>query len=241
MKRIDHIFLVIFLILLPITVLSSAERGPTKPIAPLLIEHRLIDQMIIVLENSSVRILETQTLDPRFVEDIVDFVRYYVDKTHHGKEEKILFAKLEKKNLSAEHRAMLNELLEEHKKGISTVERLKTDALRYADGERAALKDVAAIMQELATFYREHIIKEDKHVFIPVMEYFSKEEQDEMIKMWRECYRMSLPEGGSSDPGFSYACFRLSLSLLRSWQRNSSAAALALTWAKMLSRPSNVA
>ncbi|MGC9323544.1 MAG: hemerythrin domain-containing protein [Desulfomonilia bacterium] len=186
MKRIDHIFFVIFLILLPITVLSTAERGPMKPIAPLMIEHRLIDQMIIVLENASVRILETQTLDPRFIEDIVDFVRYYVDKTHHGKEEKILFAELEKKNLSAEHRAMLNELLEEHKRGISTVERLNTAALRYSAGERAALTDVAAIMQELATLYREHIIKEDKHFFIPVMEYFSKEEQDAMLEKSRE-------------------------------------------------------
>jgi hemerythrin-like domain-containing protein len=36
-------------------------------------------------------------------------------------------------------------------------------------------------MDELVDFYPKHIEKEDKHFFIPVMEYFNKAEKDPML------------------------------------------------------------
>jgi len=37
-------------------------------------------------------------------------------------------------------------------------------------------------LEKLAAFYPEHIKKEDKHFFFPVMEYFSREEMDRMLE-----------------------------------------------------------
>jgi hemerythrin-like domain-containing protein len=37
-------------------------------------------------------------------------------------------------------------------------------------------------MQTLVAFYPRHIEKEGKHFFIPVMEYFNKDEKDAMLK-----------------------------------------------------------
>jgi len=41
--------------------------------------------------------------NPLFIDIAVDFIRMYADRTHHGKEEDILFRDLEKKSLSPNH------------------------------------------------------------------------------------------------------------------------------------------
>ena len=57
------------------------------PIAPLMIEHRLIENMIGIIEN------EVDWCDPNgsinigLVDAIIDFVQNYGDRCHHGKEE----------------------------------------------------------------------------------------------------------------------------------------------------------
>lgn len=56
-----------------------------------------------------------ETDDPTLVENIVDFIRVYVDRTHHGKEEDILFRALEKKCLGDADDRMRPVLVHEHK------------------------------------------------------------------------------------------------------------------------------
>ncbi|HMF30231.1 MAG TPA: cation-binding protein, partial [Candidatus Lokiarchaeia archaeon] len=62
-----------------------------KPVAPLMIEHRLIERMIAVIKKSLPAMRESQTVAPTFIDTAVDFIRMYADRTHHGKEEDILF------------------------------------------------------------------------------------------------------------------------------------------------------
>jgi hemerythrin-like domain-containing protein len=42
--------------------------------------------------------------------------------------------------------------------------------------------EIMNLMSQLVEFYPKHIEKEDKHFFIPVMKYFSQEEQDQMLQ-----------------------------------------------------------
>jgi hemerythrin-like domain-containing protein len=58
---------------------------------PLMIEHRLIERMLKVVEGVVADIEATQKVDPVFIDTAVDFIRFYADRTHHGKEEDILF------------------------------------------------------------------------------------------------------------------------------------------------------
>lgn len=58
---------------------------------PLMIEHRLIERMISIIKDVLRQIESTQKVDPVFVDTAVDFIRNYADRTHHGKEEGILF------------------------------------------------------------------------------------------------------------------------------------------------------
>ena len=87
------------------------------PIAPLMIEHRLIERMIKIVKSQISEIKRSKSVDPVFVDKVVDFIRTYADQTHHGKEEDILFRELKKKSLSENHEKTMLELIEEHKQG----------------------------------------------------------------------------------------------------------------------------
>ncbi len=86
-----------------------------KPRGMLMIEHRLIEKMLQIVEREAVWGEETRKVDPLFINTAVDFIRTYADRTHHGKEEEILFKELASKPLTPEDRSELDELVDEHR------------------------------------------------------------------------------------------------------------------------------
>ena len=152
------------------------------PIGPLMIEHRLIERMIDVMKEELLLIEKEKKVDPEFVERAVDFIRTYADRCHHGKEEDILFRDLGGKKLTDEHRRTMEELVEEHKWGRRVTARLVEANTRYVQGNREALSAIIDCIKTLVDFYPRHIEKEDKHFFIPCMEYFSEPEKESMLK-----------------------------------------------------------
>jgi hemerythrin-like domain-containing protein len=152
------------------------------PIGPLMIEQRLIERMIDVIKKERDQIKFLQEINPFFITALVDFIRVYADRFHHGKEEYILFKELLKKSVSIEHKKILDELIEEHTFGRITTGRMDDANDRYIKGDRTALSEVVDSMSCLVDFYPKHIEKEDKHFFLPIMRYFSQEEKDGMLK-----------------------------------------------------------
>lgn len=164
-----------------------------KPIGPLMREHRLIEKMLGFFEGQTRKITEQNRVDPLFVDAAVDFIRTYADRTHHGKEEDILFRELIKKQLSREHARIMEELVEEHQYARKKVGMLVDAKERYLKGENTS-QEVATLLGELAHFYPVHIEKEDKHFFYPCMEYFTPEEQDRMLAEFYEFDRNMIHE-----------------------------------------------
>jgi hemerythrin-like domain-containing protein len=152
------------------------------PIGPLMIEHRLIERMIDVMREELTIFEKEEKLAPEFVETVVDFIRTYADRCHHGKEEDILFRELVTKKLTDEHRRIMEELMEEHRWGRKTTARLVEANKRYMQGEREAMSTVTDCMKSLVQFYPKHIEKEDKHFFIPCMDYFTEIEQQAILR-----------------------------------------------------------
>jgi hemerythrin-like domain-containing protein len=152
------------------------------PIGPLMIEHRLIERIVPVLKEEIRRIKEKNEVDPVLIEVTVDFFRTYADRTHHGKEEDILFRDLKKKQLSPEHQKIMDELVAEHVYARKTVGNLLKAKDSFIQGNKNSLNDVLDRLNDLIELYPAHIEKEDKRFFIPVMKYFSKQEQDDMLQ-----------------------------------------------------------
>jgi hemerythrin-like domain-containing protein len=128
------------------------------------------------------RIAKTQKVDSNFIVAAVDFFRTYADRYHHGKEEGILFQSLSRKELSTTDQKMMFDLSMEHAYARKTVRNLERAKEAYLAGVANALNDIAQYLSALVELYPKHIEKEDNHFFIPVMAYFTGEEQDDMLK-----------------------------------------------------------
>jgi len=159
-----------------------------------MIEHRLIERMIAVVRKAVRQIESGDRVDPIFIDTVVDFIRTYADRTHHGKEEDILFRELDRKSISGDDLRIMQELVDEHVFGRETTKKLVEANRRYRHGEANALKEIAADLRTLVDFYPRHIAKEDKAFFVSTRRYFSEKEEQELLEAFREFDRNMIHE-----------------------------------------------
>lgn len=157
-----------------------------QPRGPLMIEHRLIESMIARIEIELQRIAQTDKADPLFIDTAVDFIRTYADRTHHGKEEEIMFRDLRKKQMADDDRSLMEQLVQEHTLGRKVTAELVKANERYRQGDEKALAVIVEKLTTLIDFYPRHIEKEDKVFFPATMAYLSSEEQQQMLnEFWQ--------------------------------------------------------
>ena len=161
---------------------------------PLMIEHRLIERMITLIKQKLNRIETTSQVDPLFIDTVVDFIRIYADRTHHGKEEDILFRELSNKQMFGQDMQIMDELVDEHVLGRKTAKELVEANAQYRMGEKSALAVIVSKLKKLVDFYPKHIEKEDKIFFPAYMKYLSDEEDQLMLKEFYEFDREMIHE-----------------------------------------------
>jgi hemerythrin-like domain-containing protein len=152
-----------------------------KPRGLLMIEHRLIEKVLALADGKAAAMTE-ESQDPVFVDTVVDFIKTYADRTHHGKEEDILFAALERKSLGEVDARIMNELVEEHKQARGKVAQIVALNERAKRGERGTAGGIREIISWLASFYPVHIVKEDKTFFPDTERCFDGKELEEMLE-----------------------------------------------------------
>jgi hemerythrin-like domain-containing protein/rubredoxin len=157
-------------------------------------EHRLIERMVGLLDRELKRTREMNDLDSVLIDTAIDFFKTYADRTHHGKEEDILFRELRVKQLKPLDKQVMDELVQEHIYARKTVQALLDAKNRYNKGDKHALVEVQAHLDELIQLYPAHIEKEDRRFFYPAMEYFTPQEQDVMLQEFYEFDRNMIHE-----------------------------------------------
>lgn len=165
-----------------------------KPIGPLMWEHRIIEKMIEIMKTEITTITEKNNVNIVLIDQAVDFFRTYADRTHHGKEEDILFRDLANKALSPDHRKIMDELMDDHTKARKMVGELLEARERYLSDPRDRAEGVATCLDALVNFYPGHIEKEDKHFFFPCLDYLSPQEQEKMLQDFYEFDRNMIHE-----------------------------------------------
>jgi hemerythrin-like domain-containing protein len=164
-----------------LTGVDRTEQTPMQARGALMKEHRLIERMLSVVRVVLAKVDSTQQVDPELVAVAVDFIRTYADRTHHGKEEDILFRELSTRELSAEDRRAMDELIADHAFGRKTTAALARANERYRDGDRAALTTIVRELRTLCEFYPPHIEREDKVFFPATRAYFTDAEDQAML------------------------------------------------------------
>ncbi len=164
------------------------------PIAPLMIEHRLIERVISLMQKEFDAAKKKQSISSDFIGFAADFMKEYADKCHHGKEEDILFCELAKKELLPEHKKIMDELIKEHAISRENVKKMSLAQKSYVNGNKSLLNEILNPMAVLLELYPKHIKKEDQHFFLPCMRYFSSTEKDEMLNKFFEFDRNLIHE-----------------------------------------------
>ena len=164
-----------------------------KPRGPLMIEHRLIEKVLSVAKQKAMSMTEMD-YKPIFIETIVDFIKTYADRTHHGKEEDILFVELSKKKLDADNLRIMNELTEEHKQARAMVREIVELNEKYKNGDRSVVPAINNKVIWLAGFYPVHIRKEDAVFFPDTEKYFNQAELDSLLNRFYEFDRNMIHE-----------------------------------------------
>jgi hemerythrin-like domain-containing protein len=159
---------------------------PMQPRGPLMIEHRLILRMIALIDEETRKIEKTGVVNQSFIDTAVDFIQTYADRTHHGKEEDILFRELSKKKLSDVDRRSMKELIKDHIFGRTTTSELVKSLQAYRKGNEAAREDITSNLRKFVEFYPKHIEREDQVFFPAAMTYFSEAEQQSMLTEYWE-------------------------------------------------------
>lgn len=158
-----------------------------QPIGPLMHEHRRIERMVELVRKEGDRVQEGQKPDAHFLLEAADFFSFYADRTHHGKEEDILFQALKERDIPDELDRIRKKLEDEHEQARKLVGELRDAARDFLKESRDEASDrIADLTEKLATLYPEHIRTEDEDFFFPCMELLSEKEQKEMLDQFYE-------------------------------------------------------
>ena len=97
-----------------------------------------------------------------------------------------MFKVLSAKNLTGRERKIMQELVEEHVHARGLVKELVSANELYARGDANALAAIVGTLKELIGFYPRHIKKEDADFFPSTETHLSPQEQEAMLRDFRE-------------------------------------------------------
>ena len=134
--------------------------GRTHPVDVLSQEHQTILSVLGAMDVELQQLCSGAAIRTPFWQSALDFLEHYADRCHHGKEEQLLFAELERCGLPPE-RGPTACMRSEHEQGRLGLRQM-TDAVQAGDS-----KALAHAAGGYVTLLREHIGKED-HVLFPM-------------------------------------------------------------------------
>lgn len=127
-------------------------------------EHRVIENIIAVLEKAAHRLEANEAVRPGLFIEATDFIRGFADGYHHRKEEGVLFQSMAAYGIPVEG-GPIGVMLAEHEQGRLFTGNLRHAAEQLEAGDATARQDVIANALGYATLLRQHIMKEDDVLF----------------------------------------------------------------------------
>lgn len=156
------------------------------PAGQLMIEHRLIERMIALLDQQKRAIDGGGAPDNGLLAAAADFLRTYAEQCHYGKEEKLLFTRLRAKPMPPEMMQAMDRLIADHERARALISGLEGLVERGRKGDAATGREISSILAELVKLSPDHIHREDREFFPEAMRYLTKEESAELLAQFTE-------------------------------------------------------
>lgn len=127
-------------------------------------EHQGIMLMLNIMSKVVDKVEKAQKLNIDHQEKIIEFLKVFADKCHHGKEEDILFPVLESKGILKEN-GPIGVMLFEHKVGRGFIKDMSDAFNQYKSGDKDALLKISNSMRSYINLFTGHIHKENNILF----------------------------------------------------------------------------
>ncbi len=144
-------------------------------------EHQAVLLTIRILDQITSNLEDGQVVDSRHLDQILEFLQVFVDKCHHGKEEKVLFPAMEEAGIPQEG-GPIGVMLYEHEKGRSLVRCLKIGVEDYRVGKVEAIAEIVENAQKYGRLLVAHIDKENNVLYVMAERVLSAEKMAEIAQ-----------------------------------------------------------
>ena len=148
-------------------------------------EHDVILRGLELLESCSTRLTDGQTVPPDTLESIIEFFRLYADKTHHGKEEALLFPAMVAKGFSYES-GPIHCMMSDHEQNRTLTRAMLAAIAEMRAGDSRAAMRFAEAADRYVYGLREHIQKENLVLFNMAEQVLPKNEEPALLAKFHE-------------------------------------------------------
>lgn len=144
-------------------------------------EHKAIKVMLGIMARIADRIRQQGEADPEDIDKIVDFLKTFADKCHHGKEETVLFPALLDAGLPKQG-GPIGVMLHEHELGRGFIRDMSEEVNAMRKADQPAYNRTADAMLQYVNLLTNHIQKEDNVLFPMADKLLSSDRQEEIFQ-----------------------------------------------------------
>jgi hemerythrin-like domain-containing protein len=156
-----------------------------KPTEDLIREHEAIKIMLSIMTKIAGNIETDKGFDTRDVEKIIDFLRTFADKCHHGKEETALFPALVLAGIP-EDNGPVGVMLHEHNIGRGYINGLISGVEDFKKSFANSGGLIAACLTNYVNLLQSHIQKEENVLFPMADKVLSEQKQNEIFEQFEK-------------------------------------------------------
>lgn len=150
--------------------------------------------MLEILEVVAKKLELKEKVEEAHLDKIIEFIKVFADKCHHGKEEEILFPAMEAAGLPKEE-GPVAVMLMEHDMGRGFVRAMSQARDDYKNGQAEAMFQVIENGRNYIGLLREHIDKEDS-ILYPIAEmHIPEERQNELVEEFEKIEEERIGQG----------------------------------------------
>jgi hemerythrin-like domain-containing protein len=152
-----------------------------KAIQQLKDEHEGIKLMLSIMEKISNDLEKGKDMNKEHYFKIIEFLKGFADKCHHGKEEDILFPAMVKHGIPKEG-GPIAAMLNEHQLGRGHIKSLSSAFEEFKDGNKLAINKIISSSMSYVELLRNHIEKENNVLFMMADKVLNESEQSEIFE-----------------------------------------------------------
>ena len=143
-------------------------------------EHEGVKVMLDIMEKVCEKLKKTGGIDKEHFDGILEFLKVFVDKCHHGKEEELLFPALVAAGIPK--KGPIEVMLEEHEMGRAYVRAMSQAYDEFTAGDRSSSREIMQEASNCISLLRSHIDKENNILFVMADSHLSEQKQDELFE-----------------------------------------------------------